>query len=106
MANTFAFVESRGGELRRVGLEAVTAARQLADATGGGDVHALVAGAPGIAARADAVGASQVIVERRKRHHWIDGGHRGRTASTGHDASEAVEVGGGNQLTQVLAVKS
>ena len=57
MANTFAFVESRGGELRRVGLEAVTAARQLADATGGGAVHALVIGAPGLAAKAETVGA-------------------------------------------------
>ncbi len=57
MANTFAFVESRGGELRRVGLEAVTAARRLADATGGGEVHALVMGAPGIAAKAETIGA-------------------------------------------------
>ena len=57
MANTFAFVESRGGELRRVGLEAVTAARQLADATGGGEVHALVIGAPGIAAKSEMIAA-------------------------------------------------
>ena len=52
MANTFAFAESRGGELRSVAFETVTAARQAADATGGGEVHALVIGAPGIAARA------------------------------------------------------
>ncbi|HEV2180377.1 MAG TPA: electron transfer flavoprotein subunit alpha/FixB family protein [Gemmatimonadaceae bacterium] len=57
MANAFAFVESRGGELRRVGLEAVTAARQLADGTGGGDVHALVIGAPGIATKAEMIAA-------------------------------------------------
>lgn len=57
MANTFAFVESRSGELRRVGLEAVTAARQLADATGGGEVHALIIGAPGMAAKAELVAA-------------------------------------------------
>ena len=57
MANTFAFVESRGGELRRVGLEAVTAARQLADGTGGGEVHALVIGAPGIATKAEMIAA-------------------------------------------------
>ena len=31
MANIFAFVESRGAEVRKVGLEAVTAARMLAD---------------------------------------------------------------------------
>lgn len=57
MANTFAFVESRSGELRRVGLEAVTAARQLADGTGGGEVHALIIGAPGMAAKAELVAA-------------------------------------------------
>ncbi len=57
MANVFAYVETRTGELRKVGFEAVTAARQLADATGGGEVHALVCGAPGIAGKAEQVGA-------------------------------------------------
>jgi electron transfer flavoprotein alpha subunit len=44
MANTnvFAFAESRGGELRRAALEAVTAARLVADSTGG-QVHAMLA---------------------------------------------------------------
>jgi electron transfer flavoprotein alpha subunit len=56
MANTFAFAESRGGELRKVALEAVTVARMLADATGGGEVHALLIGAPGIAAKAELLG--------------------------------------------------
>ena len=65
MANVFAFVESRGAELRKVGLEATTAARMLADASGGGEVHALVLGPPGIAAKAQQVGqhgADVVIV--------------------------------------------
>ncbi|CAN5885364.1 electron transfer flavoprotein subunit alpha/FixB family protein [soil metagenome] len=57
MANVLVFAESRGGELRKIALEAVTAARQLADATGGGEVHALVAGASGIAARVAPLGA-------------------------------------------------
>ena len=49
MPNVFAFAESRGGELRRVALEAVAAARTLADGLGGGgEVHAMVVGAPGI----------------------------------------------------------
>lgn len=66
MANTnvFAFAESRGGELRRAGLEAVTAARAVADSTGG-QVHAMLVGAPGIAAHAArlaAVGADVVLV--------------------------------------------
>ena len=56
MATTFAFAESRGGELRKVAFEAVTAARQAADATGGGEVHALVIGPPGIAGRAAGLG--------------------------------------------------
>jgi electron transfer flavoprotein alpha subunit len=56
MATMFAFAESRGGELRKVALEAVTAARCAADASGGGEVHALVLGAPGIAAQAARLG--------------------------------------------------
>ena len=47
MANIFAFAESRGGALRKVALEAVSAARRTADASGGGEVHALLIGAPG-----------------------------------------------------------
>src|SRR5215210_5340217 len=64
MANILAFAESRNGELRKVALEAVTAARKLADATGG-EVHALLVGAPGIAAKADRLakhGADVVLV--------------------------------------------
>ena len=56
MADMFAFAESRGGELRKVAFEAVAAARHAADATGDGQVHALVMGAPGIAARAEGLG--------------------------------------------------
>jgi electron transfer flavoprotein alpha subunit len=65
MANVFAFVESRGADVRKVGLEAVTAARQLADKSGGGEVHALLLGPPGIGAKAAQVGeygADSVIV--------------------------------------------
>jgi electron transfer flavoprotein alpha subunit len=56
MANVFAFIESRGSEVRKVGLEAVTAARQLADKLGSGEVHALVLGPRGIAAKASQLG--------------------------------------------------
>jgi len=65
MANMFAFAESRGGVLRRVAFEAVSAARALADASGGGEVHALLAGAPGVASLASELGkygADVVIV--------------------------------------------
>jgi electron transfer flavoprotein alpha subunit len=56
MANTFAFAESRDGSLRKVAFEAVTAGRRAADASGGGEVHALLLGAPGIAAKAEELG--------------------------------------------------
>jgi electron transfer flavoprotein alpha subunit len=65
MANVFAFVETRGTDVRKVGLEAVTAARMLADKSGGGEVHALLLGPPGIAAKAPQIGqygADVVIV--------------------------------------------
>lgn len=61
----FAFAESRGGALRRVAFESVSAARALADASGGGEVHALLAGAPGVASLAAELGtygADVVIV--------------------------------------------
>jgi electron transfer flavoprotein alpha subunit len=56
MANhVLAVVEQRGGELRKVGFEAVTAARALADATGG-EVHALLACGPGVGEHATVYG--------------------------------------------------
>ncbi len=65
MANILVFAEVRGGELRKVAYEAVTAARQLADLSGGGQVHAVLAGAAGIGSRAEALaryGADTVLV--------------------------------------------
>jgi electron transfer flavoprotein alpha subunit len=65
MANVLVYAESRNGELRKIALEAVTAGRKLADASGGGEVHALLAGAPGIGSKADQLakhGADVVIV--------------------------------------------
>jgi electron transfer flavoprotein alpha subunit len=56
MANVFAFVESRGNDVRKVGLEAITAARMLADKSGGGEVHALLLGPPGISGKAGQLG--------------------------------------------------
>ncbi len=64
MANVFAFAETRNNELRKIGLETVTAARALADASGG-QVHAFVAGAPGVVSVAPQLaqhGADVVIV--------------------------------------------
>jgi len=65
MPNVFAFAESRGTDIRKVGLEAVTAARMLADKSGGGEVHALLLGPPGISGKANQLGqhgADVVIV--------------------------------------------
>ncbi len=55
MANVLAHAETRAGELRKVAFEAVTAARALAD-TEGGEVHAILFGGPGIAAKAPVLG--------------------------------------------------
>ncbi|HLA89841.1 MAG TPA: electron transfer flavoprotein subunit alpha/FixB family protein [Gemmatimonadaceae bacterium] len=62
--NVFAFVETRLGGMRRVALETVTAARRVADGTGGA-VHAMLAGAPGVgglAPRCGVCGADVVLV--------------------------------------------
>ena len=56
MANVLVFAEARSGELRKVALEATTAARQLADSAGA-EVHAILTGAPGIAGRAAILGS-------------------------------------------------
>lgn len=64
MTHILAFAEQRGGALRKVALEAVSTARGLADGQGG-EVHALLLGAPGIAAHAESLfeyGADVVLV--------------------------------------------
>ena len=65
MANNILVVaEARGGDVRKVALEVVTAARALADGLGG-EVHAIVFGAAGIggvAPKLGAAGADSVLV--------------------------------------------
>jgi electron transfer flavoprotein alpha subunit len=56
MANVLVFAESRGSVLRKIAGEAVSLARRLADASGAGEVHALVAGPPGISQQAESLG--------------------------------------------------
>jgi len=90
MANIFAFAEAREGELRKIAFEAVTAARALADQSGGA-VHALLVGAPGIAAKASqlaAYGADSVIVVE---HAAFDKYNPEATAAT---AAERIRSGG------------
>ena len=91
MANTFAFAESRGGELRKVAFEAVTAARQAADASGGGEVHALVLGAPGIATRAAELGKYGADVVVVVEHAGLE---RYSPAGAAATAAERIESGG------------
>ena len=55
MSNILAFAESRGGSLRKAALEAVTAARTVAD-TRGVEVHAVLAGPPGTGQHAAELG--------------------------------------------------
>src|ERR687896_1211375 len=55
MPNILAHAETRAGELRKVAFEAVTASRTLADKIGG-EVHAMLFGGPGIAAKASQLG--------------------------------------------------
>jgi electron transfer flavoprotein alpha subunit len=57
MGPILAFAESRNGELRKVALEAVTAARAAADSAAPAEVHAVVFGAPGIGQRAATLGS-------------------------------------------------
>jgi electron transfer flavoprotein alpha subunit len=60
--NVLVFAETRGNALRKIALEATTAARALADASGGGEVHALVAGTPGVGGVAEQLGQHGVDV--------------------------------------------
>ena len=109
MANILAYAETRAGELRKTAFEAVTAARQLADATGGGEVHAIVFGPAG-GAKAEELGkfgADVVIAVEHERYANNDpesmsatiaervkaGGHRyvvGVASQTGRDIAPRV----------------
>ncbi|MBA3890980.1 MAG: electron transfer flavoprotein subunit alpha/FixB family protein [Gemmatimonadaceae bacterium] len=110
MANILAYAEARAGELRKTAFEAVTAARQLADASGGGEVHAIVFGPAGVAAKAAQLGkfgADVVIAVEHERYANNDpesmsatiaeraksGGHRyvvGVASQTGRDIAPRV----------------
>ena len=82
MSNILVFAETRGTALRKVALEAATAARALADATGGGEVHALVAGPPGVAGVADALGQHGADVVVTVEHPGLANFDREVVAST------------------------
>ena len=56
MSNVLVFAETRANALRKLAIETVSAARALADSTGDGEVHALVAGTSGIGSVAEQLG--------------------------------------------------
>jgi electron transfer flavoprotein alpha subunit len=91
MADMFAFAEARSGELRKVAFETVAAARRAADATGGGSVHALLLGAPGIAARAEALGRFGADIVTLVEHAGLERYSPEAFAAT---AAERLKTGG------------
>ncbi len=90
MPNIFAFAESRSGEIRKVGLEAVTAARVLADSAGG-EVHALLMGGPGIVARAEQLSQHGADVVHVYEHEGLASYNAEALAAT---AAELIKSGG------------
>jgi len=91
MADTFAYAEARGGQLRKVALETVTAARQAADAGGGGEVHALLVGAPGVAAKAAELGRYGADLVTVVEHAGLERYNPEAAAAT---AAERIRAGG------------
>ena len=91
MANVLVFAETRGTALRKVALEAVTAARALADASGGGEVHAVVAGPSGVAAAAQQLGAHGADVVYVAEHDGLSTFERESIAAT---VAERAKQGG------------
>lgn len=97
MANILVFGESRNGVLRKVATEAVTAARALADASGGGEVHVVVAGPEGIGERALELGTygADVVLP-------LEGPEHARFAREVVAATVADHVRGGSYRAVVL----
>jgi electron transfer flavoprotein alpha subunit len=91
MANTFAFAEARGGQLRKVAFETVTAARQAAEASGGGEVHALLIGGPGLAAKAAELGRYGADLVTVVEHAGLERYSPEVAAAT---AAERIQAGG------------
>jgi electron transfer flavoprotein alpha subunit len=91
MANVLVYAETRGAALRKVALEAVTAARALADASGGGEVHAVVAGPSGVGGAAAQLGAHGADVVYVAEHAGLANFERESIAAT---VAERAKQGG------------
>jgi electron transfer flavoprotein alpha subunit len=99
--HVLAFAETRSGDVRKVAYEAVTAARALADAAGG-EVHAVVAGAPGIAGKADALGRAGADVVITLEHAALADYNPEALASF---IAERVKTGGYRAVTFVASAQ-
>ena len=106
MATVLVIAEARAGALKKVALEATTAARTIADATGGA-VHAVLFGAPGVGAEAPklgAVGADAVHVCEHPAFDQFDAEAFAATAFAAAQATSAtVVLLGGTAFGQDLA---
>ena len=94
MATVLVIAEARALALKKVALEATTAARTIADATGG-SVHAVLFGAPGIGAEAPklgAVGADAVHVCEHPSFEQFDAEAFAATAFAAAQATSASVV--------------
>ena len=99
MANVLVFAETRGGAPRKIAFEAITAARAMADATGGGEVHALVGGEPGIASVGDRLAAYGADVVIAVEHAALATFNREAIAAT---VAERAKGGAGQYRAVVL----
>ena len=100
MANVLAVCEQRGGALRKVSREAVTAARALADGLGG-SVDAIVVGASGVdvaGAKLGEVGADRILVATHESF--------GAYAPDGYAASVAAAAKAGGYAAVVVAASA
>jgi electron transfer flavoprotein alpha subunit len=112
MANVLVVAEARGGALKKVAFEATTAARTIADASGG-QVHAVLVGAPGIAAEASKLGATGADVVHVCEHPALEQFDAEVLAATvaaaaGAIAARAIVVGGtamGQDIAPRVAAK-
>ena len=71
MTKILAIAEARQGVLRKISLEIVTTARALVDDWGGGEVHVLLIGSPGVAGMVEPLakhGADRIhlVADRRR----------------------------------------
>ncbi|HEX3866817.1 MAG TPA: electron transfer flavoprotein subunit alpha/FixB family protein [Gemmatimonadaceae bacterium] len=82
MGNVLVFAETRGTSARKVAFEAITAARSFADASGGGEVHAIVVGPPGVGSVAPSLGQHGADVVIAAEHASLGDFNREAVAAT------------------------